>query len=304
MKLFGTTRKQETPAARRRRQSTVRPVSEPQPPAFRRNRTMTDRSTVPEVSERARIHHLRKLRRKVGAALGIALLVLAVMAIGVSQFTQSVYVALSDDAIVHQPDTERYKHLFDEYFQRHPLQRFRFATNYDQLSQWIQVSASEVAKVTPRGLQSLGTAKYEIRLRQPLVSWTVDGTQYYVDTNGVTFTRNYFDNPTVAVVDESGARVEQGSAIASTRLLSFVGRAVALASDSGFKVQKVELPTRSMRQVYLHGEGVPIIRMTIDRGVEYQIEDMRRALGHFGSTQQTPPQYIDVRTSGKVFYQE
>lgn len=303
MKLFGGKEKREAAVVSRRRQSAARPEPTPQPPAFRRNRTITDRSTVPEVSERARIHHLRKLRRKVGATLGIAVLALVVIIIGISQFTQSVYVALPDSGVVRQPNVEQYQRHFNEYFQRHPMQRFRFITNYDQLSQWMQESAPEVAKVTPRGLQSLGVAKYEVRLRQPLVSWTVNDEQYYVDTSGVTFRQNYFAQPTVAVIDDSGARIEQGSAIASSRLLSFVGRAVALAGDNGFTVIKVELPTGSMRQVYLHGEGAPVVRMTIDRGVEYQIEDMRRALAFFGGSGQSP-QYIDVRTSGRVFYRE
>ncbi len=302
MKFFGG-KKQDAQTVGRGRQATTRPEATPQPPSFRRNRTITDRSTVPEVSERARIHQLRRLRRKVGVTLGVTVLILAVIVIGISQFTQSVAIVFSDTKTIKQPDAARYQQHFDDYFKQHPFERFRFMTNYDQLSQWMQGSASEIAKVTPRGLQSLGVVKYELRLREPLVSWTVNNEQYYVDTSGVTFEHNYFAQPTVSVIDESGVRVEQGSAIASDRLLSFVGRAVALANDNGVTVTKVEIPSESMRQIYLHGEGVPVVRMTTDRGVEYQIADMRRALD-FIPAGGSVPQYIDVRTAGKVFYRE
>lgn len=303
MRLLGGRDKKDEQIAGRRRQVTPRPEATPSVPSFRRNRTITDRSTVPEVSERARIHQLRMMRRKVGMTLGVTLLALAVIMVGISQFTQSVRVVIPDTSVVGQPDTAFYQRHFDEYFKRYPLERFRFITNYDQLSQWMQESAPEVAKVTPRGLQSLGVAKYELRLREPLVSWRVNDEQYYVDTNGVTFKRNYFTPPTVSVVDKSGAEIEQGAAIASGRLLSFVGRAVALAAENGVKVTQVEIPSGSMRQVYLHGEGVPVIRMTIDRGVEYQVADMKRTLTFLATSGQTP-QYIDVRTAGKAFYKE
>lgn len=302
MRLFGG-KKTNDQMAERRRHSVDRPEATPSVPSFRRNRTITDRSTVPEVSERARIHQLRQLRRKVGATLGVTLAVLVVIVVGISQFTHSVRVVVPDTTVVQQPDLAVYQRHFDEYFQRYPFERFRFMTNYDQLSQWMQESAPEIAKVTPRGIQSLGVAKYEIRLRAPLVSWTVNDEQYYVDTLGVTFKRNYFASPTVSVVDESGAVVQQGAAIASSRLLSFVGRAVALAAENGVLVTRVEIPSGSMRQVYLHGEGTPIIRMTIDRGVEYQIADMKRALAFF-TAQGQMPQYVDVRTAGRAFYKE
>lgn len=303
MKFFGGENKKTEPVVQRRRQTDVRPEATPLPPSFRRNRTITDRSAVPEVSERARVHHLRLMRRKVGMTLGIAIVVLGVIMIGISQFIQSVQVVVTDTRVVQQPDVTLYQQHFNEYFKRYPLERFRFATNYDQLSQWMRETMPEVAKVTPRGLQSLGVAKYELRLREPLVSWSVNDEQYYVDTDGVTFKRNYFAPPAVAVVDKSGAQIKQGSAIASDRFLSFIGRAVALAADNGVTVTQVEIPTGSMRQVYLHGEGIPVIRMTIDRGVEYQVADMKRALAFFAANGQSP-QYVDVRTAGKAFYKE
>lgn len=286
----------------RRHQAVSRPEATPVPPAYRRNRTMTDRSSIPEVSDRARIHHLRLVRRKIGMILGVTTGVLLVIVIGVSQFTQSVKLISSDNAtMVQQPVKESYVKLIDEYYRSHPIERFRFSTNYDQLSAWVQESNPEVAGIVPTGIDSLGVARYEVRFRKPIVSWRVNDERYYVDMNGVTFKKNYFSEPTVAVVDRSGVHVEQGAAIASNRLLSFVGRAVALASQNSIKVTQVEIPSRSMRQVYIYGDKIPIVRMTIDRGVEPQVADMIKSLRYFADKNETPA-YIDVRTPGRAFY--
>ncbi len=301
MKLFGGKKDTSRDVGRAMR-LTERPEATPAPPSFRRNRTMTDRSAVPEVSERARIHHLRLLRRKVGMILGLSLGLLALIILGVSQFTHSVTVTASGSTeMVQRLDAATYQKYFDEYYQAYPFERFRFLTNYDQLSHWMQASAPELASITPKGIAGLGVARFELRLRQPLAGWRVNDQQYYVDTQGVTFKKNYYPEPTVTVVDHSGAEVEQGAAIASSRLLSFVGRAVALTADEGVTITQVEIPSRSMRQVYLHGESIPVIRMTIDRGVEYQVMDMKKALAFFQARGESP-EYIDVRTSGKAFY--
>lgn len=295
-------KRQEAPV-RRQSGNAERPQAVQTPPAYRRNRTITDRSSVPEVSERAHIHQMRTLRKKVGMILGISIASLVVIIIGLSQFTGSVTVSVSDStSLTKQFDQTAYQKYFDTYYEKYPFERFRFLTNYDQLSLWIQSSAPEVLSVVPAGIDSLSVAHYEIRFRQPSAGWRVGSQQFYVDTSGVTYTRNYFPEPTVTVLDHSGARVEQGEAIASSRLLSFVGRAVALAKERGVEVTQIEIPTQSMRQVYVYGKDVPIIRMTIDRGVEVQIIDMAKALAFFKAKGESPS-YVDVRTSGKAFYQ-
>jgi hypothetical protein len=246
---------------------------------------------------------MRTLRKKVGMILGISIASLVVIVIGLTQFTGSVTLSASDStALTKQFDEMTYQKHFDAYYEKYPLERFRFLTNYDQLSLWIQSSAPEVLSVVPAGIDGLGVAHYEIRFRQPSAGWRVGDQQFYVDTNGVTYKQNYFSEPAVNVLDHSGARVEQGEAIASSRLLSFVGRAVALAKERGVEVTQIEIPTQSMRQVYMYGKDIPVVRMTIDRGVEAQIIDMAKALAFFKAKGESPS-YIDVRTSGRAFYQ-
>ena len=272
-------------------------------PSYRRNRTLT--GSKPEVgTERSRSHHLRRLRRRVGLLLAGALVAVATIAFGLRQFSGSVEVAIRDSSQLAKPvDSELYEGIFNECYQRHPLERFRFLTNYDQMLADMRIDAPELMAVEPDGSAGVGVSRYQLTLRQPVGSWVSNEVKYYVDANGVTFTRNVFDEPKVAVVDNSGAEVSEGAAIASGRLLSFVGRVVALSSDRGIDVTSIEVPSLTMRTLYVSvGQVSSTIRMTIDRAVEPQVSDMQVALRHFSG--RAAPKYVDVRVQGKAFYRE
>jgi hypothetical protein len=155
---------------------------------------------------------------------------------------------------------------------------------------------------------TIGASGFRIGVRQPVVGWEVGGGQYFVDDEGVSFTKNYFTSPNVSVEDQSGITPERqdGVAIASNRFLSFLGRIVGLTeSTSTGVVEKVTIPagigSRSI-EVRLEGRGYPI-RVHIDRDPAAQVEDMRRAIEHFDAGGRTP-EYIDVRIEGKAFYRE
>ena len=141
-------------------------------------------------------------------------------------------------------------------------------------------------------------------MRQPIVSWKVDATNYFVDAQGVSFTESVYPSPNVTIVDNSGVRHTAGTAIASERFLSFVGRAVALAQQNELEVRNVNIPAGTSRQVSFEVRGVnyPII-LSIDRSAAEQIEDALRAINYF-KRQQKNPDYIDVRVKGKAFYRE
>lgn len=278
-----------------------RPAAQIEAPTYRRNRTMTNRSTVPEVTERARVNYLRSVRRKIGFIFIVVILCMIIIAIATSQFSSSVKVVTSQPDLVNSLDSEKYETLFDAYYKKHPLERFRFLTNYPRLVTSLQQAAPEIEAVEPAGIEHIGVSRYELVARRPVASWVVDDKRYYVDADGVTFTHNYYQEPTVSVVDNSGAHVVQGSAIASSRLLSFVGRVISLSSNEGLAITSIEIPTQSMRQLNLKGKGLPTVRVTIDRGVEAQVGDMAAAVRHLKKTGHTP-KYVDVRVRGKAFY--
>mgnify|MGYP006147020189 CR=1 FL=1 len=72
----------------------------------------------------------------------------------------------------------------------------------------------------------------KLTFRKPVVSWDIKGQKYYVDANGDAFQINYYGEPAVTVVDESGIDPSTG-AIASGRFLRFMGRLISLIDSSG-----------------------------------------------------------------------
>jgi hypothetical protein len=277
--------------------------------SFRRNRTLTG-STSSQISSpgesnaqikspRVQTHELVQKRRHIGATLLLVLSGAGILFFLVSQFTAGTVVRATD---VSQQLDKRYSDIIEAYLSSQPIERLRFATNTDHLSDYVAAHAPEVASVSLDGSAGFGKSTFVLQLREPTVGWTINGRQEYVDSTGTAFSRNYFTSPAVQVVDKSGVQVEAGQAIASNRFLGFVGRAVALAKQQGFVVQQVIIPAGTTRQVelQLRGVGYPI-KLSIDRGVGEQVEDMKRAVQWLKSHGQSP-KYLDVRVGGEAFY--
>lgn len=277
--------------------------------SFRRNRTITGSTSSQIVSSsesnaqikspRVQAHELTRQRRHIGATLLLVLAGASVLLFLISQFTAGVAIRATDVSI--QLDSN-YEKIIESYLSSQPLERLRFMTDTVHLAQYIQAKAPEVATISLDGSAGLGKSTFVLTLREPTVGWTINGKQQYVDSTGTAFARNYFTTPAVQVVDKSGVQVEAGQAIASNRFLGFVGRAVALTKDQGFTVTKVIIPEGTTRQValQLHGVSYPI-KLSIDRGVGEQVEDMARAVRWLRSHGRSL-QYLDVRVSGEAFY--
>jgi hypothetical protein len=238
-------------------------------------------------------------RRHIGATLLLVLASAGILFFLVSQFTAGAIVRATD---ISQQLDNKYSGIIESYLSSQPLERLRFSLNTDHLSQYVAARAPEVASVSLDGSAGFGKSTFVLQLREPTVGWTINGRQEYVDSTGTAFSRNYFTSPAVQVVDKSGIQVEAGQAIASNRFLGFVGRAVALAKQQAFVVQQVIIPAGTTRQVelQLRGVGYPI-KLSIDRGVGEQVEDMKRAV-QWLKTHGQSPKYLDVRVSGEAFY--
>jgi len=298
----------------RRRQAPVRDVEQHKDDfderySFRRNRTLTG-STSSQISSpseanaqikspRVQAHELVRQRRHIGATLLLVLSGAGILFFLISQFTAGVAVRATD---VSQQLDDSYAGIIESYLSSQPLERLRFMTNTEHLGAYLASRAPEIASVSLDGAAGLGKSTFVVKLREPTVGWTINGKQQYVDSSGTAFSRNYFTSPAVQVIDKSGIQVEAGQAIASNRFLGFVGRAVELAKRRNYTVQSVIIPAGTTRQIelQLRGVGYPI-KLSIDRGVGEQVEDMDRAVRWLKSHGQSP-KYLDVRVSGEAFY--
>ena len=255
-----------------------------------------------DLSPREKAHRLHMARKKVTTILVCLLVFSVVLAALIWSFTATVLVSFSHQAQV--PYQAEYEESIQEYLSRNPTERLRFNLDESHLTEFVSQQYPEVAQVTQEGFAGFAASDFVIELRSPVVSWQVGRTQYFVDKDGVSFERTVFDSPEVRVVDNSGVEYTAGTAIASARFLSFVGRAVAIAQQRGLEVSQVAIPAGTSRQVELLLKNVsyPLI-FSIDRSPGEQVEDGLRAMKHFTESGRTPA-YVDVRVKGRAFFRE
>lgn len=293
----------------RRRQSDALNDSLDERYTFRRNQTLTGSASSRVVtandmsaqirSPRAHAHELARRRQHVGSILFVTLLGCVLLGFLIMQFTASVTVRSSE--LTMQLD-DRYSRDIEDYFNRQPIERLRFLLREDRLLAYLQSVAPEVAKVDVEGSVGYGDTAFALTMREPIVAWNINNNRQYVDTSGTAFTRNYYADPKVQVVDESGIQISGGETVASNRFLGFIGRVVGLAKSSGYTVTDVILPRGMTREVDIKLEGVGYpIRFSVDRPAGEQIEDMDRALTWLTANSQNP-EYLDVRVSRRSYY--
>jgi hypothetical protein len=270
---------------------------------FRRNQTLSGvRRESEPVSERTRMHHLARRRRNIGAMLTLVLAIIVILGGLLSQFTGQVVVAGSSQALTQKIDPTNYEKAINDYLAIHPVERLRFALNETALSNYVSGILPEVSHVKLTSTDSIVQSNFTLTFRKPVAGWQINGHQYYVDESGVVFQNNYYGTPAVQIVDQSGVSPEQGTIVASARLLSFVGRVVSLAGQGRYTITQAMLPSGTTRELDVQLKDVgPRVKLSIDRGAGEQVEDMIRSLNYLKS-QGKNPQYLDVRVSGHVVY--
>ncbi len=252
-------------------------------------------------SPRSHVHHLSIRRQKVTGALLLILLIIIVLWILISNFTANASVSAVGVSL-KKSEADKYSKIIQDYMGQNPLARLSFLNNKKTFNAYVQSRASEVQSLSYDGMRQIGKTGFLIVFRKPIVGWVINNKQYYVDSTGVSFEANYFDNPSVQVVDNTGVPIQAGSASVSRRLLGFIGRVVAKSNQAGYAVTKAILPANTMRELDLTiNNGSTFVKFSIDRKIGEQVEDMSRAMLYFKANGITPS-YIDVRVSGKAAY--
>lgn len=273
--------------------------------SFRRSRTLSDRVPTEQQKEQsARLQeHARARRRHIIRIVMIIAIVGGILFYWLlTQYALTVRSVSFAPLPTKAPQEQRYKDVISDYLYKYPVERFRFILNEKRFSEYLGKKLPEVSTAKSSG-GGIGYGDYTVALREPLVGWQVGERQYLVDKNGVSFNQNYFNAPSVNVVDQSGVKIEDGGVIASNRFLSFLGRIVSLVNESGVgQVEKIVIPAGVTRQVdvYLKGSAYPI-KTNVDRDPAQQVEDMKKVLG-FLKQRGITPRHVDVRVSGRVFY--
>lgn len=277
---------------------------------FRRNRTLvgSSSSSVNSTAEldaelrspRVHVHHLTAHRRRLSTFLTFVIIACVFLLWLIYEFAAMVHVSPTISSINLQKD--RYEKLINDYFASHPIERLRILINDDQLDAHVKRHAPEVASVKTVGAAGFATGQFDLEMRKPIAGWLIGNDQYFVDENGIAFQINYFEQPSVKILDQSGIPQSEGTMVASSRFLQFVGRSVAVARTYGMVVEQATIPIGTTRQIELKVKDKEYpIKLSLDRPVGEQVEDMQRAITYMDS-KQVKPEYIDVRVSGRAYY--
>lgn len=277
---------------------------------FRRSRTMTGSSSdsvrvvagthADLQSDRLKHHTLRKQRRHLSVYLLLILACAGVMLFLVNNFMLSTSVAHTSG--IPTANASAYQQAVDSYLSAHPNERFSFSLRNGALLSALQKQYPEVGAVSVEAQPWLQPAKVTINPRIPIASWTIGSTKYFIDTNGVAFQKNYGAEPTLVVKDNTGIDPSGTAAVASERMIRYIGRLVALLKQNGQIVEKIELPPSTSRQVdvKLNGKAY-VIKTNLDRDPAGQVADILQAVNYL-SRKAINPSYADVRVSSKLYY--
>ena len=292
----------------------VADVDDSQRYAFRRNRTLTGSLSpgVASVSEhnselqstRVQAHHLRRHRRRLGVALFAVLVVITGLTWMIWQSIVAVQI-VTDNGASQPLNTKPYVDEIERYLSSHPFERNRVSFNSNAVTTYLQSHGfPEVSHVSLDAThRQIGTATLTVGMRKPVVSWKTGASRLYVDKDGVAFARNYYSDPTVEVVDQTGIQTVNNQVLASNRFLSFIGLIIGHLHEQGLKVSQVILPADTTHQLLVSIQGLAYpVKISVDRPAADQAEDTARAVRYLASKGITP-KYLDVRIGGRAYYQ-
>lgn len=285
--------------------------------AFRRSRTITGSATdtVRAATEerghlrspRLHEHSLRKHRRKLFAYLSlIVIFCFGLLYVILSYIGGSVTMSThSNQATIVAISEQHYQPLVEQYFKEHPFEQFTFSINENTFRDFMRAHAPEVDSAMLAKADGFGAAELVLQLREPVVSWTIQGRQYFVDASGSAFERNYFAVPAVAVVDNSGVNTDLGI-VTSTKLLHYIARVMTLVGTArpDSPIVSVDLPAGSTREVQFKLKDRDyVVKGNLDRDPAGQAMDITNAVNYI-EAKGIDPAYLDVRVSSKAFYRD
>lgn len=264
---------------------------------FRRGKTISRHQK--EHSERSENQKLVIRRRKLGAFFVILAIFISLISIFLFQFISKVSVVSNGSK---SQNLSKYEKSVEEYLNINPSERILSNLNKNALLESLQKDYPEVLSISDIKFNGLTSYKIYLDFRKPVASWLVDGKEFFVDSEGVSFSINNFERPSLNIIDDSGAIVSNGKNVASSSFFSFIGKLVSAANKHGLEVSKIRIPPLSLRQVEVSVKGVSYFaRMSTADSAEGQIINFKKAIEYF-RTHKISPNYIDLRIEGKGYY--
>jgi cell division septal protein FtsQ len=278
---------------------------------FRRSRTLTGTTSEKVTTSnerrgqlkttRLQAHELHQFRNRIMRLLMVVGAVIAVLSYLMVTYVGSFAMEYPQPG--GAPQTTTYQQTVQQYFAKHPMERFGFAINRKQFASEMAAAHPELSSIDIDKDWYGGNVKFVLQFRHPLLVWETGGHRFYVDSQGAAFEYDHFGGKYVSVSDQSGISPSAaGGSVASNQFINFLGKMVGAVNAAGKgNVTDIIIPA-STREVdlKLQGRGYPIKTHT-DRDPLKQAEDIVNALKWFDDKKITP-QYVDVRVEGKAYF--
>lgn len=252
-----------------------------------------------QILERKKLQKMRSRRQKLSAMFICLLVIIAIGIVGLFQYSGTISGVNFSGQIARDINKAQYVAVADEYFREHPIERFSFALNDENFSNYFSKNVSEIESATINN-RSFLAGELSLKARKPVAVWQADGQKKYIDESGAVFEKNLMTDPEIIIEDNAIGAIST----LPTKFLKFIGKVIAGIQKNGVeRVEKVVIPMRAIRFVEFHLIGRPYpFRAHIDRDTESQVGDILNTISHLDSQNIVPTEYVNNMVEGKAFW--
>jgi cell division septal protein FtsQ len=139
--------------------------------------------------------------------------------------------------------------------------------------------------------------------RQPSYIWKTGESQYLLDSSGgIIGPAPAGEKSLIVIEDESGLAVKVGERVVSDSYISFCTTLLSAFPKTGLKAGELQVPATT-QEVDVKTTSNYIVKFDTTRSAGAQLGDLIVALKQLSNMHKTPGQYIDVRISGRAYWQ-
>lgn len=246
-----------------------------------------------QIAERNKEMRQDKLKRLTKRGVIFLLLVL----VGMYAFNRQ-FVRFDRDSI-----NGEYLSTIDTYFGEKPLSTSKIFFNKSDLENYIIDKHPEVRAISYKSAL-IGKDNIEFATKEPTFIWQTDKTKYYGDEDGVIYEEagSVSNGDLLEIRDGAKLDSQPGDKVASSNLLEYVDEIKSELANRSINIEYFSLPSTS-REVHVHLEGKPFyVKMSIDRSVVGQSEELFKTLNYLESSNKAIKEYVDLRTEDRAYY--
>lgn len=284
---------------------------------FRRNSVVISRKQrevaahKQSVSQR-QIDHKKRQKNRLFKRRVVLLSLLAVVIALLIRYQVSDFNVRSTDSSIKLSKSQQliYKNTMIEYSNSHSPLKQAWLLDKSALISDSKRSHPEVGRIELSSNQPFSTKiNAKLGFRKPIFVWKGVGETYYIDKEGVLFTKNMFNklssDSLPVIEDQGGVAPDPGQTVLTDTIVSDIAKIYDLLPKlypQQNKVNQIILPPAA-REIRAKLDGLPYyVKFSTERSIDEQTGELGQIVNYLKSTNVAPAEYIDVRVPTKSFY--